>query len=461
MHRSPSPYSCRFILSFVCALVFLALAGTPALAAVGATEIGHFDVPLFAGGLNVGDLYSQAPHAPVLTGTSLFVPLGAYGDGLVSFDLADPTKPRFLSQFTGIKSRQLAPSGNLLYSVDGERLNVLDVTDPAAPVLRGTLELNGPGTAGSVAAHGTLAFVTGPGGFYGSGAPALFAVNVLSPDHPQVLGSVGPGGIDVLLSGNIAYVAALGDGLRLYDVSNPGAMTPLASIGTLGDAVKVRLAGTNAYVFNTAPAPSLTVVDVSDPVHPSVKGVVTVPFDAFYGDYFGGFGAGAYEMQISGRYAFLCGWRGLVVIDISDPTAPVVVGNIGAEVYTGGVAIHDDLLVLANQQGISVLRLGAAPVAAGGPDLDSKGNLILNGMPSSDADGSVVAWRWHLQNREASATSYDLAGSIVSLQNVVVGVYSVSLTVTDDVGTDSDPLLFPLAVPNARSNNGRAVGPPK
>ena len=461
MHRSPSPSSFRLFARFACALVCLGLAAAPALAAVGATEIGHFDVPLFAGGLNVGDLYSQAPHAPVLAGTSLFVPLGAYGDGLISLDLADPTAPHFLSQFTGIKSRQVSPSGNLLYSVDGERLNVLDVTDPSSPVARGTLEFNGPGTAGSVAARGTLAFVTGPGGFYGSGAPALFAVDVLNPDQPHVISSVGAGGVDVLLSGNIAYVAALGDGLRLYDVSNPGAMTPLASIGTLGDAVKVRVAGTNAYVFNTAPAPSLTVVDVTDPAHPSVKGVVTIPYEAIFGGYYGGFGAALYEMQIAGRYAFLCGWRGLVVVDISNPSSPVVASNIGAEVYTGGVATKDDLLVLANQRGISVLRLGAAPVAAGGPDLDSKGNLILNGSPSSDADGSVVAWRWHLQNRDASAASYDLTGAIVSLQNVSVGVYSVSLTVTDNVGTNSDPLLFPLAVPSGKSSNGRAVGPPK
>src|SRR5206468_502633 len=136
MHRSPSPCSSGLPVRLACALLCLGLAAAPALAAVGATEIGHFDIPLFAGGLNVGDLYSQAPHAPVLAGTSLFVPLGSYGDGLISLDLADPTAPRFLSQFTGIKSRQVAPSGNLLYSVDGERINVLDVTDPSSPVAR-------------------------------------------------------------------------------------------------------------------------------------------------------------------------------------------------------------------------------------------------------------------------------------------------------------------------------------
>ncbi len=450
-------------MAVIAVLAGLSTGVAPAQAAIGATEIGHFDVPLFAGGLNVGSLYSQAPHAPVFSGSTLFVPLGSLGDGLISFDLSDPTSPRFLGQFTGVKSRLLAPSGNLLYSVDGGTLNILDTSNPSSPLVLGTLGFNGPGTAATVAARGTLAFVTGAGGFFGSGPAALFAVDASDPAHPHLVGSAGPGGLDLALSGTIAYVASLGDGLRLYDISNPMAMRFLGSIGTLGDAVKVRVVGTTAYVYNTGPSiASLTIVNVADPAHPSVTGVVTIPFNLIFGDFFfGRSGETIFEMQVSGHYAFLCGFAGVVVVDVSNPAAPVMAGSIGATAYTGGIALKDDLLVLSNQIGISVLRLGAAPVARGGPDLDSKGNLILNGSSSSDADGTVVAWRWHLQNRDASSPSYDFTGASVGMQTVGTGVYQVSLVVQDDSGNDSDPLVFPLAVPSGHFNNGRAVGPPK
>lgn len=431
----------------LCALVSCLAAFSPAAAAVSATEVGRLEIPLFEVITNPGSIFGEYPHEPALLGTDLYLPLGTFSDGFLVIDLADPARPRLRSQFSAIRSRDVAVGPGRLYSVDGNEFHALDVTDPSQPRLLGALDLNpsSGSAAASVAAQGAVAFVTGGGPFLG-GFPALRAIDISNPALPRALGgSAESGGADVFLSGSLAFVASYGAGLRIYDVSNPSAIRLLGSAGTLGSAAKVQVVGNLAYVYNTGNSFSLAVVEVSDPSRPFLLANMAIPSDLVLPeDWFSP--SEFHGMRVSGARAYLSGWHGVVVVDVSQPEEPEILGRIGAGDFTGGVELLGDLLVVVNRIGVQVLRLGADPIAVGAPALDSDGKLALSAEGSFDEDGSIVAYRWSL-TRTSGGGSHAFEGAFVSLAGVPQGVYQVSLIVEDDSGALSAPAEFPLAIP--------------
>lgn len=89
------------------------------------------------------------------------------------------------------------------------------------------------------------------------------------------------------------------------------------------------------------------------------------------------------------------------------------------------------------------------PVAVAEPGLDANGNLILDGSKSYDPDGTIISWEWAFENRDPSGNNFMLNGVTVSAEVVDVGVYNVTLTVTDDddlKGTDGLMLAVPSCI---------------
>lgn len=324
-------------------------------------EFGRVAVPLFGRGINVGSLDGGYPHEPVLHGSSLYVPLGTMGSGLLIADLSGPDEPRIAGHFTSIRSRDVALVGTRLFSVSTKNLDVVDVADPSSPALLGTLDLSSGGNSGRVSSltvQGNTAFVTGaarPGG----GSAALMAIDVSNPMQPVVLGSSAEsGGADVLIVGATAYVASYGAGLRIYDVSSPSQIRLIGATGTLGNAVKVQIAGSFAYVYNTGASFSLAVVDVSRPDRPAVLATVEVPQESPHGG-FGGWADSIFGLRARGDRVYACGWHGVTVIDVSLPEHPTVVGRLGQDTWTGGVEFVGDLLAIVNRFGIVLVAAGA------------------------------------------------------------------------------------------------------
>jgi hypothetical protein len=180
-----------------------------------------------------------------------------------------------------------------------------------------------------------------------------------------VLGSVTnssslSGADSVAVSGKVAYVAAYWTGqLTAVDISKPSNPTILGSTPpttSLENGTDVSIAGSYAFVTSKnrngpcmpGPAPncgsgsnddgsgnSLTIVDISNPSAPHVVG--TVNNTQFPNELFG-----SYHVAVSGRYAYVAyqgqlqgqptgpdtSQGGFSVIDIASPSGPTVVGNI-------------------------------------------------------------------------------------------------------------------------------------
>ncbi|MGB4708240.1 MAG: Calx-beta domain-containing protein [Fuerstiella sp.] len=109
----------------------------------------------------------------------------------------------------------------------------------------------------------------------------------------------------VQLVDDVAYVADLGGGLVVLDVSDPANISRLGAFNTPGLARSVQVVGSVAYVADDSAG--LVVLDISDPANITQLGAFNT-------------GGLALSVQVVGNLAYVAdGSSGLVVLDISDP----------------------------------------------------------------------------------------------------------------------------------------------
>jgi len=152
---------------------------------------------------------------------------------------------------------------------------------------------------------------------------------VSDPGNPVEIGSFDtPGNAsDVAIDGNYAYIADTEAGFRILDLSdlrNPAEAASVSAIITSPNGVDV--SGNFAYVTDG----SLRVFDVSDPGNPVEAGISA-------GGLFG-----PQDVSIIGRNAYVAdGPGGLQVMDITDPSTPMVVASFDTPGFLLEVAVKN------------------------------------------------------------------------------------------------------------------------
>ena len=223
----------------------------------------------------------------------------------------------------------------------GEGFRVLDISDPAHPTPVSVLG-NFWNLVDSVAVSGNYAFLGSTQARY------LYVVDISDPAHPLHRGGCHTGSwssIDVM--GRYAYLSAGGqvDGHYLYAIS--GSMEVIDIGNPDSPAVVATLSGTPGEA-------GLYVIDIADPLHPTLVGSAAV--------------AGARRIAAEGRYAYVAAWdAGVKVFDVSDPSHPVEAGSYDT---AGGIndpwnpqggaadlAVAGDLIYVADRAGgLAILR---------------------------------------------------------------------------------------------------------
>ncbi len=153
--------------------------------------------------------------------------------------------------------------------------------------------------------EGSLVVVTG-------GPAGIKVVDVSSPSSPSVTGSLAgyyASAVDV--DGGYAYLTDPAGYLRVVDLSEPAHPSLAAELPVEGTPYDISVALGYAYV---ATGSSLLVADVSFPANPHVVGRLDAPCQV---------------VDAEGKLAYTDGleWGGVRVVDVSDPTMPVVVGE--------------------------------------------------------------------------------------------------------------------------------------
>jgi hypothetical protein len=230
--------------------------------------------------------------------------------------------------------------------------------DAAALITRGALDIP---LAEKVAVVGDRAYVVTQG-LFPVLAARLVVVDVADPEAPRILGELDlgfPEAQDLAVAGGYAYVAAGFEGFYVFDVSDPSAPRQVAALEeTPAGAVWVE--GTRAYLagaFAGGPrgqtiVTGLHVLDVTDPAAPVEIGDLP--------------NAGGSDIAVSDGFAYVSQRFSLLLVDVRDPTLPVALEEIptsGASIeLAGGLAYVSGL-------GLQVLDLSdpAAPVEIGRP----------------------------------------------------------------------------------------------
>ena len=332
--------------------------------------------------------------------------------GIEVINASTPTSPVIVGHVdTPGYAWDLALSGNLAYVADGDSgLQIVDISNPVSPLIVGHKGSPGTNVDRAVAISGSFAYVVENGaGQY----EANYGLQVIDVSHLASVEFVGTAPLSyypfaLTVSGPWAYVAD--ESLEVFDVSNPYSPVRAAKAGFPGLATDVVLSGTKAYVgtirFTPPAGPAyggVGVVDVSNPAAPQVQGFVELAIND----------ASRTTVAVSGTTAFFGDEGRFVTVDVSDPNHPSVLGILsgfgGGYGYISGIAVSGpEAYVAANDPfannsslyKINISNLAAPTVigsllfpAVGSGRVTLSGGLVyvaVIGTSSSGADGFRV-----------------------------------------------------------------------
>ncbi|MCB1236873.1 MAG: hypothetical protein KDM91_17530, partial [Verrucomicrobiae bacterium] len=217
-----------------------------------------------------------------------------------------------------------------------QTLTIMDVSDPASPVLIGELTNNALAGIDSVAvsADGTIVCVGA------RDSDKVSVIDVSDSANPAFLAQLqdGVGGfndlrdpLDVAISGTTLFVAALGDdALSIIDISSPASPSLLSVVkdgvngfNELDGAVSVFVSGSHAFVTGLDDD-SVTIIDISTPASPGLVGVVKNGVNGFTAL------DGPNGIEVSGNYAYVASGGGdsLTIIDVATPSSPTLAAEL-------------------------------------------------------------------------------------------------------------------------------------
>jgi hypothetical protein len=326
--------------------------GTRAVVVDDYTGITAFDLaPPSAPALAAGDWLPSTGHDVRVDGDLAFVAQDLGGLSVVDLDAATGL-PVLGTVGTAGDGRGIAVLGARAHLADGfGGVRVIDVSTPTDPVpvwsQDGVGELYKVCTEGSVGyvvdpRHGlhllrataegdalhlsTVAIAGGPQRldvedavvYVAAGETGVVIVDASMPHRPQVLATIelpeyalGSGAVGVSVDGDRLAVVDRYWGLYVFDVTDPAAPAEIGRLGTIAFPRDVLLRADHAYVADRDGP--VRVIDVTS--------MTNVGYAALTGT--------NYDLELDGDRLYVAkDWRGITVLDVSDPTAPAAVDLI-------------------------------------------------------------------------------------------------------------------------------------
>ncbi len=177
----------------------------------------------------------------------------------------------------------------------------------------------------------------------------------------QIGGSV----YDVFIQGNQAYVG-IGPNLTILDISNNTQPTKVGNILFPGLVKQVVLQGNYAYVYYRGhTSSSIGIVDVSDPTVPLIIGYI----EGYLSDF-----------VVADKYIYIVNKDGLTVIDVSDPAAPTET-NFYSLPYLNSIAILGNYIYVTSNSELRVFDRSnpAVPQEIGVYETINGSNIVISG----------------------------------------------------------------------------------
>ncbi|MBP9502151.1 MAG: hypothetical protein KBF17_08330 [Candidatus Promineofilum sp.] len=277
------------------------------------------------------------------------------------FDITDPTDPSYVRSISvGSKSGKLTHSvviGDYFYTQDG----VYDISEPSFPQRLDNISSGFETGVNSTIRNGNYLYATQYSIPWG--LSILSIIDVSNPGSPIVLTNsiFAQPAQGLSVAGNYAWISDETGKVRVIDVSDKTApMDTGVAYDVLARSTDVAVA--DGYIYSIG-GNELNIVDVSNPSAPWVIGTV-------------GSINGAQKVVVSGDYAYIAAASGLHIINIADKAAPYdtggavkCYGNFGNEVACDGrdLAIRGQTVYLVSRGGVRIIDVSdkANPYFAG------------------------------------------------------------------------------------------------
>ncbi len=346
--------------------------------------------------------------------------------GLLVENVTDPWNPQLLAQVPTTGGAVAAAIGiqQAFVAEGASGTGIVDLSNPAS-ASETTVVDTGDAECVDVSSDGAYAYVGGGDGFA-----------VVDAATAQVAGTIDSG-----TTGYLGALAAAGDrvyavnwnDLLVIDVSNP-AQPSVTGSADLSGANAVAADGTMAYVFQNT---FIVVVDCSNPASPDVRGSVDL----------GAWGPPALAYT-SGYVAALAG-SDLVLVDVTDPDNPFIAATEPVTRMIEWVTVDGaGTLWWADYALAHAVTLQCREPAA-------EFTATVSGRRAAFTDRSLygpTAWQWDFGD---GATAAEPNPSHLYAAD---GVYTVTLTVTNDEGTDQISHQVQVGTPGDLNGDGLANG---
>ncbi|GEM_PF-443808 len=179
-------------------------------------------------------------------------------------DVSDPAHPVMAGGSSAVdgQPQDMVLRDSFLYIAENYQFQIVNVARPRAPQVVGTLSL--PDYSSGLCVQDSLAYVS---------TYPLAIINVSNPSQPEIVGSIARGAWSVFVKDMLAYLPNVG--LFVWNVANPAAPTPVDSL-TFGHMVyDVVVVDSLAYL---ACSDGLRLANVADPHNMRVIALHSLPY---------------------------------------------------------------------------------------------------------------------------------------------------------------------------------------
>ncbi len=230
--------------------------------------------------------------------------MGIPVSGFWIIDVSNPQNPVSADSIRIAWARCIDADGTYAYCIGDEVFMVLDITNPYDVNIIATRNFDGSG----LFSYGNYVYI--------AAWKITLIIDVNDHTNPYIIGSHNhfrP--MDVVISGNYAYLCMAEGGLWILDISDPLNPFEIGSYGPLGFTFSLSLFGD--YVCVVERDSVIRIINISNPHSPYEVGHLTL------------FNYMLEKVITDGNYAYIAaGVRGLVIIDISNPSSPFFVSSL-------------------------------------------------------------------------------------------------------------------------------------
>lgn len=209
------------------------------------------------------------------------------------------------------------------------------------PLLAGSFNIAGTEDGWRIAYQGDYAYLV-----RSAGTPDFAVINISNPSAPVLVGSLTLAGspFDIAVNGNYAFIASSVNTqeLQVIDIGNPSLPALVGSFNASGtdDGTSISLSGTRVYLTRTG-APNFVIIDVTSPTVPTLLGSMNLT-----GTPRGTIQLGTYTYVASENDA-----QEIQIVNVATPSTPLLSGsfNMSGTVNASTIAGFGTILIFGRE----------------------------------------------------------------------------------------------------------------